>query len=135
MTLYELSQQGQMVHLQQLPQFLVNLHQQGVYFRDLHTKNVLYQPNQQFALLDITSVKIQRRPLSPYQRARNIFHLLRKEDCRNAILPLGISELVNNYLRLAALPTDEMQRFWHHLQRRLKKYLPLKGIFSIAQTA
>jgi serine/threonine protein kinase len=105
MTICELSQQGQVAHLQKIPQFLVNLHQQGIYFRDLHTKNVLFQPNQQFALLDITSVKIQRHPLTPYQRARNIFHLLRKEECRNAFLPLGVSELVNNYLHLAALPT------------------------------
>jgi serine/threonine protein kinase len=125
-TIRTLSAQGHVAHLQKIPQLLVNLHQQGVYFRDIHTDNLLYQPNQQIALLDITSVKIQRYSLSPYQRARNVAHLLRTSECRAALAPMGLIELVNRYLMLAFLTTRQQKQFWYHLQKRMPQLHELR---------
>jgi serine/threonine protein kinase len=116
-TVRELSQQGEVTHLQKLPQFIENLHDRGVYFRDIHTANLLYQPNQQFALLDIASVKIYPTPLNLRQRVRNMIHLIRKQECRDALLPIGLLELINQYLHLTPLSFHQRQRFWNYLRR------------------
>ncbi|MGB6976630.1 MAG: hypothetical protein WBE18_04150 [Gammaproteobacteria bacterium] len=118
-TVRELSKQGQVAHLQKLPQFVANLHHRGVYFRDLHTNNLLYQSHEQFALLDITSVKFHRASLNLHQRARNIVHLLRKQECRVALSGFGLLEFVKHYLNLTILSPSQQQQFWHHLRRQI----------------
>ena len=60
--------------------FVAKLHQQGVFFRALHLGNVLKQPDNSFALIDITDMRVKRRALTSSQRIRNIRHILKNRD-------------------------------------------------------
>lgn len=55
--------------------FIVRLHDSGVYFRSLHLGNVVYTPDHEFGLIDISDARIGDRPLRKYQRARNLKRL------------------------------------------------------------
>ena len=55
--------------------FLIRLHDSGVYFRSLHLGNVVYTPDRQFGLIDISDARIGRRSLSRHLRARNLRRL------------------------------------------------------------
>lgn len=55
--------------------FVISLHECGVYFRSLHLGNVVYTPDQEFGLIDISDARIGRRPLSKHLRARNLSRL------------------------------------------------------------
>ena len=55
--------------------FVIRLHDSGVYFRSLHLGNVVYTPEQQFGLIDISDARIGRRSLSKQLRARNLRRL------------------------------------------------------------
>lgn len=65
-------------------EFIVKLHDLGIYFRSLHMGNVVITPDNQFGLIDISDMRCLRRPLSSRMRARNYQHLLRyAEDWAN----------------------------------------------------
>lgn len=55
--------------------FVVRLHDSGVYFRSLHLGNVVYTPDHEFGLIDISDARIVDRPLRKYERARNLKRL------------------------------------------------------------
>ncbi|WP_291989670.1 toluene tolerance protein [Candidatus Accumulibacter sp. ACC007] len=63
--------------------FVIRLHQAGVYFRSLHLGNVVYTPDQQFGLIDISDARIGRRSLSKQLRARNLRRLQEIEGERD----------------------------------------------------
>lgn len=52
--------------------FLISLHDKGVYFRSLHIGNVVRTPDGKLGLIDISDARIHRRPLSKSLRARNL---------------------------------------------------------------
>ena len=55
--------------------FIIRLHEAGVYFRSLHLGNVVYTPDQEFGLIDISDARIGTRSLSKQLRARNLRRL------------------------------------------------------------
>lgn len=63
--------------LTQLAAFIVQLHEQGVYFRSLHLGNIVLTPDASFGLIDISDMRCLGRPLPTYLRKRNYQHLLR----------------------------------------------------------
>jgi tRNA A-37 threonylcarbamoyl transferase component Bud32 len=58
-------------------EFVVQLHDKGIYFRSLHLGNVILTPTGSFGLIDFADLKIYPGPLSGLMRLRNIKHLLR----------------------------------------------------------
>ena len=56
--------------------FLVGLHDQGIYFRSLHLGSVVYTPDGEFGLIDISDLKVGYGPLPEYRRARNLRRML-----------------------------------------------------------
>jgi len=58
-------------------QFVIGLHECGVYFRSLHLGNVVYTPDHCFGLIDISDARIHPRRLGQRLRHRNLAHLLR----------------------------------------------------------
>ena len=57
--------------------FLGVLHERGVYFRSLHLGNVICLPDDSFALIDVSDMRLQPSPLSAWKRRRNLQHILR----------------------------------------------------------
>lgn len=78
-------------------QYIAELHSQGILFRSLHLGNVLKIHNEQFGLIDIADLKIQRATLSSTQRLRNFKHLVRMSE-HTSPLKLHVQVLITEYL-------------------------------------
>lgn len=52
--------------------FVAHLHDLGVYFRSLHLGNVIVTPEGELGLIDISDLRVHRRPLGRFLRARNL---------------------------------------------------------------
>ena len=52
--------------------FVINLHDKGIYFRSLHIGNVFLTPQETLGLIDFSDMRVLRRPLIRYLRARNL---------------------------------------------------------------
>ncbi len=63
--------------LERFAQFVEHIHDLGVFFRSIHLGNVVLTPEGEIGLIDISDLKIQSRPLSKGQRARNFVHMTR----------------------------------------------------------
>jgi hypothetical protein len=57
--------------------FVRSLHNAGLYFRSLHLGNVVLTPEGRLGLIDISDLRVHRRPLNRFWRKRN---LLRMQD-------------------------------------------------------
>lgn len=53
-------------------QFVRCLHDLGIYFRSLHLGNVVLTPAGDLGLIDISDIRVHRKPLSAFWRARNL---------------------------------------------------------------
>ena len=83
--------------------FVARLHRKGVYFRSLHLGNVLILPDTNFGLVDISDLRVRRRPLGLRARARNFRHLLRRVEDAALIEHIGSEEFFGEYCRHAGL--------------------------------
>lgn len=66
--------------LQRFAAFVAHIHDLGVYFRSIHLGNVVLTPEGEIGLIDISDMKIFRKPLSLWQRERNFVHMLKDEQ-------------------------------------------------------
>lgn len=67
---------------EQFARFVQQLHNQGVYFRSLHLGNVVLTPDGELGLIDISDLKVYKRPLNQGLRKRNFVHMIRDDDDR-----------------------------------------------------
>lgn len=58
------------------------LHDLGIYFRSLHLGNVVLTPAGALGLIDISDIRVHRRPLSRFWRVRNLRRLQGIDDER-----------------------------------------------------
>lgn len=63
--------------------FVRRLHDMGIYFRSLHLGNVVLTPDDTLGLIDISDVRLHRRPLSHFWRARNLRRMQDMDDERD----------------------------------------------------
>lgn len=68
---------GEPVDWSQLAVFMAHLHRQGIYFRSLHSGNIVCLSDGAFGLIDIADLYVRRRPLGAFRRARNLRPMLR----------------------------------------------------------
>lgn len=78
------------VFLSGLGKFLAQLHAKGIFFRSAHFGNIIYTPDKQFGLIDISDMSISRFSLGRMKRLRNLKHIFR--------LPEDIQLVQNNNL-------------------------------------
>ena len=96
----------------QLANYIAKLHDKGIYFRSLHLGNVILMPSGELALIDIADMTFQKRPLSLWQRLRNLKHLLKFGEThafREALL--------QDYARAANLGSFSRRAVIHHGMR------------------
>lgn len=62
--------------------FVEHIQDLGVYFRSIHLGNVVLTPEGELGLIDISDMKIFRRPLSKWQRRRNHVHMYADDQDR-----------------------------------------------------
>lgn len=68
---------GERVDWSRLAAFMAHLHRQGIYFRSLHSGNIVCLPDGAFGLIDIADLYVYRPPLGALRRGRNLRPLLR----------------------------------------------------------
>ncbi len=73
--------------------FVVRLHDLGIYFRSLHLGNVVLTPEGELGLIDISDLKMYRRPLGRLQRIRNLRRIQGKRCDRDWLNPQQILDL------------------------------------------
>jgi len=61
---------------EKLTQFVIHLHDQGVYFRSLHLGNVVLTPDDRLGLIDFSDLRIYPWSLGSYSRRRNMMRML-----------------------------------------------------------
>jgi len=99
--------------------FIVLLHYKGVFFRSLHMGNIIIQPDNSFALIDIADMRIKKRPLSIKKRARNFNHLLRYDVERHLIGEYGLTRFFNEYVSLAGLSPLQQKFFMLYIRQQM----------------
>lgn len=52
--------------------FVRRLHDLGIYFRSLHLGNIVMMPSGELGLIDISDLRVHKRPLSMFWRKRNL---------------------------------------------------------------
>ncbi|NLU11878.1 MAG: toluene tolerance protein [Gammaproteobacteria bacterium] len=75
--------------------FVEHIQDLGVYFRSIHLGNVVLTPGDELGLIDISDMKIFRRPLSKWQRKRNFEHMVKDSNDREWL------SLINQYFQHA----------------------------------
>lgn len=103
-----------------LARFVADLHARGILFSSLHFGNILVCPSKNWALIDVTDVKIYDRALNVWRRLRNFRHLSRYAEDRAWIDECPRSEFLKIYT--ASAPWNGLSR-WIFSQRMLSDVL------------
>ncbi|MGL6260666.1 hypothetical protein [Vibrio sp. WXL210] len=118
-TVWDKMQSGDNSHLPQMAQLLAQLHTAGVFFGDFHFDNVVENQGQ-YTLIDIDSVRTSVRPLTMYQRARNLMHLIHKKESFSLLEAYGQRRFIEEYMRSCRLSGLQAYMFYRFVQRRWK---------------
>ncbi|MEE9212230.1 MAG: lipopolysaccharide kinase InaA family protein [Phycisphaeraceae bacterium] len=102
--------------------FIAELHRKGVYFRSLHLGNVLWCPDDVFALIDVSATRFKPRPLPPLLRARSFKRMCNYEQDRQALQSYGFTAFMRRYLDEAGLPASTQRTFLRCLRRRCPEF-------------
>ncbi|OUS28461.1 hypothetical protein A9Q99_13160 [Gammaproteobacteria bacterium 45_16_T64] len=86
-----------------LVDIMVELHQQGVFFRAIHLGNILRQSDGHYALIDISDCWFSWGALDAFRRARNLAHLLNYRADKPYFLEYGYAKFINEYAVRAKL--------------------------------
>lgn len=102
-TLRDRTGNGGAVDWLDLARFLAYLHRQGVYFRSLHSGNIVCLPGGGFGLIDIADLRMLRGPLGLTRRVRNLRPLLRDPALRPRWQAMPFQEFLDAYCRAASV--------------------------------
>lgn len=105
--------------LKKLPAFLAALHQKGIFYRGIHLGNVLLAPQEEIALIDITNVAINNKPLSLKQRAKNLAHFVYYWRDTEVFRAYRRRHFLQQYALAAALSNEELKKLRHFIAMRL----------------
>lgn len=100
---------GQKEALFRTPAFIAKLHQEGIYFRDLHLDNLLYH-NNAFGMIDLASIQKKKKPLSVSMRQRNFQHLFSKEEDQGIFAQYTPEQFLSTYQVTAQLSETDYAR-------------------------
>jgi tRNA A-37 threonylcarbamoyl transferase component Bud32 len=94
--------------LQGFPAFVAKLHRLGIFFRDLHLDNIIVY-NNEYALIDLASVKCYRKSLSLPKRAKNLLKILSKKEDQSTYNRFGKDNFIQQYMESCGLSSQKMQ--------------------------
>jgi tRNA A-37 threonylcarbamoyl transferase component Bud32 len=111
-SLLTLARENNYAYLEKAPQFLGKLHDLGIYFRDFHLDNIIIH-NEEFALIDIASVKCSRhgRGLNLRYRAKNIVQIFAKNEDQDAYRVFGKDHFLSRYIESVKFSARKQKLF------------------------
>lgn len=104
--------------MENLPAFLLKLHNLGIYFRDFHLDNIITHDND-FALIDIASIKCRspQKALTLKYRAKNIAHLLEKKEDQESYRVFGKNNFLRRYAKNANFSRQRTALLYYLISR------------------
>lgn len=109
--------------LHQLAQFLVELHQKGIFFWDLHLDNIIVTPNNKMGLMDVATAHVSNAPLRLKSRARNLGRLMNIDYDTLTMYKHELNAFFQSYLFASNLDKQSQQK----LLALIQAYLQGKG--------
>ncbi len=91
--------------------FLVLLHQAGIYFHGMHLGNVLYDKKEGFGIIDMADLSFHTTPLRIDLRVRHLKRLLSYHQDHAYFASLGLESILSLYLERAALSPFSQRLF------------------------
>ena len=117
--------QGDYTSLAALPEYLVHLHNKGIFFRAIHLGNVLKLASGEFGLIDFSDLKCHSGSLGAYTRARNLAHMMNTTADEVFYIQFGINKFITAYLDAAKLGSVQSKifnwRFYSALNPKLQQ--------------
>ncbi len=101
--------------------FLARMHNKGVFFRSAHFGNIVYTPEKEFGLIDVSDMSISPFSLGFFKRIRNLKHIFRVREDVDFILDSSIIE--QSYLQHCPIKNAI---FKHYFLQRIK-YMKLNA--------
>ncbi|HSX21007.1 MAG TPA: hypothetical protein VLG38_07810 [Gammaproteobacteria bacterium] len=117
-TIYDELSKGNFQSLAKFPEFIAKLHALGIKFRDLHTGNMLAQPNSEIALLDTSRLRFKKSALNLKQRAHNLAFLANTQQDQEFLLKFGFKAFLDAYFNAAKLSNRQIKKFLRYFNRR-----------------
>jgi hypothetical protein len=96
-------ERGETVDWIRLAHFLAQLHQHGIYFRSLHSGNIVRVADGGFGLIDVADLQLLRKPLGLARRTRNLRPLLRDGSLGQLRLPGLFGQFIEAYCEAAGM--------------------------------
>ncbi len=124
-SLFTYANENNFTYLEKTPAFLAKLHDLGIYFRDFHLDNIIVH-NNEFALIDISSVKCRRLPrgLNFKFRAKNIAQLFSKNEDQEFYRIFGKNNFLRRYVKSAQLSRRKTALLYYLISRYRKAKEP-----------
>ena len=98
--------------IKQLAEYIAHLHDIGIYFRSLHMGNIIVTSDNFFALIDISDMRIYKKPLSVKKRIRNFMHFFRYLEDKRFLSAYGIDDFFSAYIercKISAAKSEKLQ--------------------------
>lgn len=93
-----------------LPRFLARIHGSGVYFRGFHLGNILYDPHEEFALIDVGFMRFYPWPLNAHERTASFLKMMRYKRDVAQLAAYGFDRFLQQYLAATELPPRSTNR-------------------------
>lgn len=81
--------------------FMVSLHDKGIYFRGLHLGNIVYCDAGGLGIIDMADMRFKRRPLGMMHRVRNMAHMVKRPEDQALFRQYGWQRLLEDYCQVA----------------------------------
>lgn len=89
--------------ISQLLDFMVTLHDKGIYFRGLHLGNVLLCDAGGLGIIDMADMRFKRSALGLLYRVRNIAHMVHRPEDQALFQSYGMKKLLAQYCDIARI--------------------------------
>ena len=126
-TLNEIASTNDFSFFPLLIQYIAQLHQNGIYFKDLHLSNIVYHDGL-FTLIDLETIHCKKRSLRISERAKNLAYLFNIKEHIQFYLHYGTEKFTNEYLSFTPLTERSKKRIKQFLISKLPKELSLSTI-------
>lgn len=95
--------------------YVVDMHERGVFFRGIHLGNVLVReveqgegeiPGLAYSLIDITDCRVKHNKLNRWERVRNLKHLFSNLVDNEIYTAYGVQRFIDRYIELTGVEVE-----------------------------
>lgn len=107
------------VDIPALCQYILMLHDKGIFFRSIHLGNIILLPDNSYGLIDFTDVRIYKKSVPLLRRAANLATPMRYSEDTDRIEVAQLPNLIECYLSALEPNARDKERFLAKIKRYL----------------